>query len=318
MNVRYLLVVSIVIPLFAGQMTNGVTNKNTEKESTFLAGRSDTLKYDAGTFDDGLAWFTSSGQSDPHEDSTWGTATYFILSEFGQSNPAKLVSVSLCWYGFANPEYNFRLYVWNNNGSILEPRSQGPHLYRDLNAELHDVQYEFKEFDLSAQNIALPDTFWIGVCGNHFGPDAAGSDWSLAFDKSTDDSHTYCNDMDDEIEWFPASEWSFAFAYGVRVLVEGGVGISKKQVLSYGSKAFNVSLGSKGRTDVRFSLLKDTKVTLSVYDAIGKHCKTLISGNLSAGKHNKSFNLDLVSGIYFFKFRAGYGENVTQKISIVK
>lgn len=317
MNVRYLLVVSIVIPLFAGQMTNGVTNKNTEKESTFLAGRGDTLKYDVGTFDDGLAWYTSSGQSDPHEDSTWGTATYFVLSEFGLSN-VKLKSVSLCWYGFAHPEYNFRLYVWSNNGSALEPQSQGPHLYRDLNAELHDVQYEFKEFDLSAQNIALPDTFWIGVCGNHFGPDAANSDWSLAFDKSTVDDHTLCNDMDDDKEWFPASEWSFAFAYGVRVLVGDPVDISKKHILAYNNNPFIASSLGNGKTNVQFSLLKDTKVTLSVYDAIGKHCKTLISENLSAGKHNKSFNLDLVSGIYFFKFMAGYGENVTQKISIVK
>ena len=318
MNVRYLLVVSIVIPLFAGQMTNGVMNKNTEKESTFLAWRGDTLKYDAGTFDDGLAWYTSSGQSDPHEDSTWGTATYFILSEFGQSNPAKLVSVSLCWYGFANPEYNFRLYVWSNNGSTLEPKSQGPHLYRDLEAELHDVQYEFKEFDLSAQNIALPDTFWIGVCGNHFGPDAANSDWSLAFDKSTDDSHTYCNDMDDDKEWFPASEWSFAFAYGIRVLVEGAVGISKNHVLAYDNKPFIASLLSNGKANVRFSLSKSTEVTLSLYDIHGRERKTLISEHLSAGTYNNSFNLDLVPGVYFLKFRTGYGENAACKLTVVK
>lgn len=318
MHVRYLFIVSVVIPLFAGQITNGVTNKNTEKESTFLAGRGDTLKYDEGTFDDGLAWYTTSGQTDPHEDSIWGTATYFVLSEFGLTKSAKLLSVSLCWYGFANPEYNFRLYVWSNNGSTLEPQSQGPHLYRDLNAELHDVQYEFKDFDLSAENIELPDTFWVGVCGNHFGPDAASADWSLAFDKSTDDNHTLCNDMDDTKGWFPASELSMAKAFGVRVLVGDPVDISKEHILAYNNNPFIASSLGNGKTNIHFSLLKDTKVTLSLFDIHGRHCSTLISEHLSAGTYNNSFNLDLVPGAYFLKFRAGYGENAACKLTVVK
>ncbi len=318
MNVRYLLVALIVIPLFAGQMTNGVTNKNTEKESPFFAKGGDTLKYDAGTFDDGLSWFTANGISDPHEDSTFGTGTYFILSEFGLTPPAKLINVSLAWYGFAKPEHNFRLYVWSNNGSTLEPKSQGPHLYRDLEAELHDVQYEFKEFDLSDQNIELPDTFWIGVCGNHFGPDAENADWSLSFDKGTADNHTLCNDMDDDIGWFPASDWNFAYTFGVRVLAEDPVDISKKHVLAYDNKSFTVSLLSNDKTNIRFSLSRSTKVTLSLFDTHGRYCNTLISEHLSAGIYNNSFNLDLVPGVYFLKFRAGYGENVNKKLTIVR
>ena len=317
MNVRFLLIVSVVVPLFAGQVTNGVVNKNAEKESTFHTGRGDTLKYDGGSFDDGLAWFTGNGITDPHEDSTFGTATYFILNEFGLSD-VKLKSVSLCWYGFAHPEYNFRLYVWSNNGSILEPKSQGPHLYRDLEAELHDVQYEFKEFDLSDQNIELPDTFWIGVCGNHFGPDAQNSDWSIAFDRKTPDEHTLCNDMDDEVGWFPASDWSFAFAYGVRVLVEDPADISKKHVLAYDNNSFSASLLSNGKTNVRFALLKNSKVTLSLYNIHGRQFKALISEHLSAGTYNKSFSLNLVPGVYFLKFRSDFGENANKKLTIIR
>ena len=318
MNVRNFLIISVVVTLCTSQILLGETSRSTAKGPAFSGLSSDTLKYDVGKFDDGLAWFTTSGQTDPHEDSTWGTATYFVLSEFDVTKPAKLMSVSLCWYGFAKPEHNFRLYVWSNNGPALEPKSQGPHLYRDLEAEIHNVQYEFKEFDLSSQNIELPDTFWIGVCGNHFGTDAANADWSLAFDKGTDDNHTLCNDMDDTKEWFPASELSMAKAFGVRVLVEDNVGISNRRLLSYDRKSFAVSQLSKGHTTVRFTLVKDTKVSLALYDVNGRNHTTLITDNYPRGTYTKSFLLNVVPGIYMMSFMTDYGKKVCQKVSFVR
>lgn len=60
-------------------------------------------------------------------------------------------------------------------------------------------------------------------------------------------------------------------------------------------------------TKISYQLLSDSVVNLRIFDILGKELATLVSGHKSAGKHSVLFNsgnLDLPSGIYFYRLSA--------------
>ncbi len=55
-------------------------------------------------------------------------------------------------------------------------------------------------------------------------------------------------------------------------------------------------------TTIKYSIPREGKVTLKVYDVIGKEVATLVNGEKSAGTYNVTFNAaKLASGIYFYR-----------------
>ncbi|MHB8853953.1 MAG: T9SS type A sorting domain-containing protein [Ignavibacteriaceae bacterium] len=57
-------------------------------------------------------------------------------------------------------------------------------------------------------------------------------------------------------------------------------------------------------TTISYSLPKDSKVVLEVYNTIGQRVATLENGEMRAGNHNVEFNASqLASGIYFYKMQ---------------
>jgi len=59
-------------------------------------------------------------------------------------------------------------------------------------------------------------------------------------------------------------------------------------------------------TTVRFDLPVGTRMTLRVYDALGRQVTTLVDGIVAAGSHEAYLNSDgLSSGVYFFRMEAG-------------
>jgi Secretion system C-terminal sorting domain len=71
-------------------------------------------------------------------------------------------------------------------------------------------------------------------------------------------------------------------------------------------------------TKIDFSLASDSKVTLKVYDVLGRQVAELLNSNLTAGEHTASFNaVNLTSGVYFYKLEAK-GVNGNRFTSIKK
>ena len=63
-------------------------------------------------------------------------------------------------------------------------------------------------------------------------------------------------------------------------------------------------------TTIKYSISKQSFVTLKVYDVLGNEIKTLVSEEISPGNYEVEFNSNiLTSGIYFYKLQAG---NFTQ------
>ena len=71
-------------------------------------------------------------------------------------------------------------------------------------------------------------------------------------------------------------------------------------------------------TVIRYQVPVNSRVTLKVYDVLGREIATLVDGEQSAGMHSVTFNAaGISSGTYFYRFQAGeYIE--TKKIIVLK
>ncbi len=59
-------------------------------------------------------------------------------------------------------------------------------------------------------------------------------------------------------------------------------------------------------TTIKFSIPKESEVTLNVYDVLGRRVQTLVNKKLSAGLHKVTFNGEnLSSGVYFYRLKFG-------------
>ena len=59
-------------------------------------------------------------------------------------------------------------------------------------------------------------------------------------------------------------------------------------------------------TTIKYSIPKNSLVTLKVYDVLGREVKTLVNEYKTAGDYNADFNAShLASGIYFYRITAG-------------
>jgi len=56
------------------------------------------------------------------------------------------------------------------------------------------------------------------------------------------------------------------------------------------------------RTTLRFELERDSRVKLTVFDTRGTEIATLVNANYSAGQHEKIWEPDIPSGVYFCRF----------------
>lgn len=59
-------------------------------------------------------------------------------------------------------------------------------------------------------------------------------------------------------------------------------------------------------TTVKFSLPEAGDVTIEIFDILGRHIETLVSGNQPAGEHSVIWNADnQPSGVYFYRINSG-------------
>ncbi len=59
-------------------------------------------------------------------------------------------------------------------------------------------------------------------------------------------------------------------------------------------------------TNISFSLKKEGRTTLKIYDTLGREVKTLMDRDMKAGRYNVMFRMhDLATGVYFYKLVSG-------------
>ena len=71
-------------------------------------------------------------------------------------------------------------------------------------------------------------------------------------------------------------------------------------------------------TTINFTLAQSEKVTLKIYDLLGREVKTLVNGLVTAGNHSVQLSgNDMVSGVYIYKITAG-SFSATKKLTLLK
>ena len=71
-------------------------------------------------------------------------------------------------------------------------------------------------------------------------------------------------------------------------------------------------------TVIKFSLPKETRITLDVFNVIGQHVVTLFDGVKPAGFYDVTFRSDgLASGIYFYRLTTNE-KSFVKKMMLVK
>lgn len=64
-------------------------------------------------------------------------------------------------------------------------------------------------------------------------------------------------------------------------------------------------------TKIIFDIAKSSQVKINVYDAIGRHMKSLVDMELKAGSYSTEFDgSGLTSGVYFYEIEAGIFKDV--------
>jgi len=71
-------------------------------------------------------------------------------------------------------------------------------------------------------------------------------------------------------------------------------------------------------TNIRYSIVKTAKVTLKVYDILGREVKTLVNKEQTPGHYTVTFNAaNLASGVYFYRISTG-AFTATKKLMLLK
>ena len=71
-------------------------------------------------------------------------------------------------------------------------------------------------------------------------------------------------------------------------------------------------------TNIEFNIAESGKVSLVIYDVLGKEVKILVNEEKSSGNYKVTFNANsLSSGIYFYVLKAG-GHIFTKKMCLLK
>jgi flagellar hook assembly protein FlgD len=110
--------------------------------------------------------------------------------------------------------------------------------------------------------------------------------------------------------------WNYSKITGIEPINEPGLPAKVELFQNY-PNPFNPS------TEIKFHISKSQKVTLAVYDLLGRKVKTLVDENVTAGKYKVDWNgtneygQKVASGIYFYRLQTE-GFNQTRKMLLMK
>jgi hypothetical protein len=126
-----------------------------------------------------------------------------------------------------------------------------------------------------------------------------------------DNTSTYFLEVTDACDDPGPNKVTFDPAY------EFGPAASKTQLAGNAPNPFS------GQTTVEFDLAEQSRVTVAVYDMMGRKVATLVDGVRSAGPHAVGWNgqsdsgQDLASGVYLLRMQAE-GKSETKRMTIIR
>ena len=205
--------------------------------------------------------------------------------------------------------------VWQDDGTgqpgveILAPIDIIP----AANAHQSD---KVEMIDLTSYGLTVYGDFYVGyssdigiVYGTGEKPsDSGGVDYGVSYD-GTDDG---------------AGGWTWALTsdnnYNMRAVLGNisATGIENNNMPLVTALEQNYPNPFNPTTTINFTIASEAKVSLVVYDVMGRAVAKLVDGNLSQGSHKVSFDASsMVSGVYYYNLKSG-NVNQTKKMMLIK
>jgi len=179
-----------------------------------------------------------------------------------------------------------------------------------INIPSMGVDTSFKTISFNGDSLGYMATFYNGVI---YKTNDGGENWTK--DSTYADKFAlYCSDFNNKGEIYFGTNNGTILKYqsstvGVN---EGNITVNNYKLEQNYPNPFNPS------TTFSFSIAKQEKVTLKVYDILGKEVTTILNDDLTAGSHTVRFDASgLSSGVYFYTLKAG-SYNSTQKMILMK
>ncbi|HQO10594.1 MAG TPA: choice-of-anchor J domain-containing protein [Clostridiales bacterium] len=204
---------------------------------------------------------------------------------------------------------DMKVHVWDDNAGV-----PGTELITAFDVTSEGLA--MTRVDMRAYDLSVFGDFWVGVSAPYgivyLTMEAADEEAVTAYERS------YTGTWDAGTSTYtwaqaPTDNWHFrAVLNGIYTGIEDvNVPMVTKLEQNY-PNPFNPA------TTINFSLAKDSKVSLVVYDVMGREVANLVNGEMTQGSHKVSFDASrLVSGVYYYNLKAA-GVNQTRKMMLIK
>ncbi len=208
-----------------------------------------------------------------------------------------------------------RVHVWDDEAGLPGTELVAP--FDAVSEASSSNTSAMTKVDMRSYDLTVSGDFWVGVSspyGSVFmtmesadetGTTAFGRSYSGAWNPVTS-SHTWTLQPDDN--------WHF------RAILDGQYsGIEDESDIPFATELHqNYPNPFNPATTINFSLETDSKVSLVVYDVMGREVANLANGNMVRGSHVVTFDASkLVSGVYYYTLKAG-NVNITKKMMLIK
>jgi hypothetical protein len=281
------------------------SNEDYSEYYSYLAG--DQMIYDSGvvtsyhTAEDNLAWAVRITVPGSDESKTIMTG--------------KLESLLLrSYWSTTTVSENMVVHVWDDAAGLPGIELITPF---DVASEANAADtYGMTKVDLRSYDLNVSGDFWIGISAP-YGPVYMPME-SADEVGTTEYRRSYTGTWNAGL-----SAWTWAEAlhdnWHFRAVLDGVyTGIEDETVPMVTELQQNYPNPFNPATTINFSLANDSKVSLVVYDVMGREVANLVNGEMVKGSHKVSFDASrLVSGVYYYNLKAG-NVNQTKKMMLIK
>jgi len=119
---------------------------------------------------------------------------------------------------------------------------------------------------------------------------------------------------------YPTEQYGFGYLNSIKQTVDNSTSV--KDNSSNLPSEFNLSQNYPNpfnpTTEIKYSIAKNSQVTLKVYNLLGQEVALLVSQQQNSGNYTVSFNATkLASGVYMYRIQAG-DFSLTKKMTVLK
>ncbi len=208
-----------------------------------------------------------------------------------------------------------KFHLWSDNGGVPGTDLIDPFVFYSECSDFNTSAMTRVDLRDKTIDLVLTGDFWIGFEATndivYTTMESPGEEGTTAYQRSFDGSSNGTGSWAWSI--YASANYHMRAVLGEYSGIEGDAFVPETTTLEQNyPNPFNPA------TTINFNLAKDSKVSLVVYDVMGREVANLVNGNMVRGSHKVTFDASrLVSGVYYYTLKAGEMSQ-TKKMMLIK